>query len=730
MKITDFELFDETMNSIGAYLLIAPEKHPKYLLGRPTEDAVYEKRSTTPLRVTQHYVSALLAYGFPIDSKELRWAAEWFATPFPTDGSEVIDATEMTRLEGLLNLRPDDPGVKPRLEQLVRQRNGHHFEIEGTGTDSDEKRNSVFDTLWALKVLLMARSRNVLYKAINERAMLSSLNHMTRIANDDTHIALALRLHYQLGGKLNQEQTARLQDLLNSAETHLDVWGMQRPDMWERVRDIVSAMHERQVPHSVIEQSGQLNNVRKIVMNLCYVIESLAPLNHAFPEIEPILKRSLTLWWRQFHGANAPSNLSALFEEYHFLMIMCRTMVAIGSYAEEPLSALCWMPSLRKMSETFRANSWEDEEFITRTLREWIKVDVRTHKYLNLGLSEANVVRINPWLWSPMDNSQSNMLSKSLIVKYGPLEEINRERTNFEKLPPRIQGSFVQIPAPSYTDIHSQRGFVIMEDLDNYQTFYEIYDRLLKPDRPLIGAQLSAFLVDMHRGAIGTIDIASSNHLRDLYLLPMLQHIDFIAERMKEGDLFTKEDVERFQNTEQQLNDLIADIMRQQRFLRNFPLSYMHGDLHSRNIMIRPHPRNGSTRRFDFDFKLIDLESLRADGDAAHDAGQLLVDLNLLHLTGKPSLARPVYIKLDAMRDEILEAYLNFGHERKDETFGVRLELAKARALLRIAKGGAKRGEKYTQEREYMKAKDSVQLLQNLTEESISHLQEAQLALG
>jgi hypothetical protein len=731
MKITDFELFDETMNSIGAYLLVAPEKHPKYLLGKPTDSLISEKRSTPALRLTQHYVSALLAYGFPIDSKELRWAAEWFATPFPTDGSEVIDSIEMTKLEGLLNLHPDDPGVKSRLEQLVRQRNGHHFEIEGTGTDSDEKRNSVFDTLWSLKVLLMARSRNVLHKVMNERSMLSSLNHMTRIANDDTHIALALRLHYQLAGKLNQEQTGRLHDLLNSAETHLDVWGMQRPDMWERVKDIVSAMHQRQLPHSVIEQSGQINNVRKIVMNLCYVIESLAPLHHAFPEIEPLLKRSLAMWWRQFHGENAPSNIHSLFEsEYDFLMVMCRTMVAIGSYAEEPLSALCWMPSLRKMSETFRANSWEDEEFITRTLREWIKVDVRTHKYLNLGLSEANVVRINPALWSPMDSSQVNMLPKSLIVKYGPLEEINRERANFERLPARIQSSFVQIPAPSYTDIYSQRGFVIMEDLDHYQTFYEIYDRLLKPDRPLIGAQLSAFLIDMHRGEIGVTEMSSSNHLRDLYLLPMLQHIDFIAERMQEGDLFTQEDVDRFQTTEQQLNDLIADIMRQQRFLRHFPLSYMHGDLHSRNIMIRPHQRNGSTRRFDFDFKLIDLESLRDDGDAAHDAGQLLVDLTLLHLTGKPSLARPVYVKLDAMRDEILEAYLNFGHERKDDTFSIRLALGKARALLRIAKGGAKRGEKYVQERDYLKAKDSVQFLQNLTEESIAHLQEAQLALG
>ncbi len=718
------------MNSIGAYLLVAPERHPKYLLGRPADDAVYEKRSTPALRVTQHYVSALLAYGFPADSPELRWAAEWFATPFPNEHTEFIDQVEMTRLEGLLNLQPEHPGVQARLEQLVRQRNGYYFEIEGGGSENDQKRGSIFDTLWALKLLLMAHSKNVLHKIVPESVLASSLRHITRIANDDSHIALALRLHYQLAGKLNQEQTGLLRQLLKNAEMHHDVWGVQRPDAWDRIKDIVSAMHVRQVPRSLITQSNQMDSVRRIVLYLCYVIESLAPLHHAFPEIEPALKRALSLWWRQFGGENAPSNIRALFEsEYDFLMIMCRTLVAIGSYAEEPLSALCWMPSLRKMSETFRSHEWEEEENIIRTLREWITVEVHKHDSLNLGLSEARVVRITPAVWSPMDSTQNNLLPRSLIVKYGPLDEIDRERTNYARLPARIQGGFVQIPKPTYTDIKTQRGFVIMEDLDHYHTFFEIYDRVLRPDRPRIGAQLSAFLMDVHRGEIGTPETSSSNHLRDLYLLPMLMHIDFMAERVKVGLLYTAEDVERFEHAEQQISDLIADIMRQQRFLKNFPLSYMHGDLHSRNIMIRSRAHNGVSAYDNFDFKLIDLESLRPDGDTAHDAGQLLVDLKLLPLTDKRTLPRPIYSKLDQVRDELLEAYLDFGRERNDQHFEIRLSLARARALLRIAKGGAKRGEKLMLERD-PKARDEVHFLQNLTEESVQHLQQAQLILS
>lgn len=711
---------EETMTSIAAYLLVAHHRHPKFILGKP-EDHVIEARSNIRTRVTQHYTAALLAYGFTADTPELQWATEWFATPFPKNDRDVIDVLEMTRLEGLLNLRPDESSVMPRIHQLIKQKNDHYFEIDRA--DEQETPTPIFDTLWALKVLMLARRQGLMDGLITTAEMKSALNRITDIAVYDKDIALALRLQYELSGKLTRAQEEILKRLLKRSEQYGYVWGIHRQDMWERIRDIAEAMHNRQLTPNIIDHQGDA--FREMILNMCYVIENLAPLGDAYPEVIRVLEHSLNLWWRQFLGDNAPANIRTLFtKEYDYLMVMCRTLVAVGSYVGEPLSAICWLPSLRKMSQSFGNHEWEEAENIKRALRQWIDVELTEHLELKLGLSEANVVRIKPAVYNPMDENKDDLLRTSLIVKYGPVEEIDSERRNYSRLPGRIRQNFVSIPTASYTDTERQLAFVIMQDLNHYQTLYEIYDRLLKPDNPRLGGLLSEFLVNMHHGDGEQPAYSTHNHLREVYLLPMLQHLNFLAAHMQNRDIYTEEQITRFNYSEAHLGQLIAGIMQYQQQIHRFPLAYMHGDLHSRNIMIRSHQKQGGARRAEYDFKLIDLESMRSDGDTAHDAGQLIVDLNLLNIPGKKSLHRSVYVKLAEMQHELAQAYLNFAAERGDESFVLRLELGKARALLRIAKGRAKRNEKHLQRREYQQALAAVTEILNLTEESVDRLRE------
>ncbi|HEX2623552.1 MAG TPA: hypothetical protein VHL11_25505, partial [Phototrophicaceae bacterium] len=170
------------------------------------------------------------------------------------------------------------------------------------------------------------------------------------------------------------------------------------------------------------------------------------------------------------------------------------------------------------------------------------------------------------------------------------------------------------------------------------------------------------------------------------------------------------------------LNHLLAGVMQYQQQIQAFPLAYMHGDLHSRNIMIRTQQKSGIARHADHDFRLIDLESLRPDGDAAHDAGQLIVDLSLLPVTGKKNLHRSIYSKLADLEHELAGAYIGFAEERGDTSFVLRLKLAQARALLRIAKGQAKRSDQHLQRREYQQANYAVSELLNLAEASVDYL--------
>lgn len=721
---SDLPRFEETVPGFAAYLLIAGQKHPRLILGAPAGgDNVTEMRSTIRLRVTQHYTAALLGYGVPVDTPELRWATEWFATPFPRSSGGGMDASEMTRLEGLLNLRPQDAGVEARLHQLVQQRSGNYFELDRSD-DQPEPNSKVFDTLWALKLLMLARQKRQ-FDSISRKELRQLLTTMLEVADLDKDVTLALRLQYELLGRLDASHKKRVQELVRQAEAHQYVWGLD--DLaYEQMKDLIEAMDKRQLTPAVLDDHGDL--FREMVLNMCYVVENLAPLRQVMPELRAPLRQTMRLWWRQFQGKQAPVYLRTLFpHDYDYLMVMCRTLVAISAYVDEPLNSLCWLPTLRRMSDDFNTAEWEEKENVERALRQWIEIELGSPTHLRLGLSEANVVRISPEIYNPTDSKRTNLLRTSLIVKYGPIDQIERERQAHSNLPARIRGMFVNIPPDSYTDTANQRAFVIMQDLTHYETLYESFDRLLKGNPGRFTERLGSFLMDMHRGDREATEFCGVNHLRELYLLPMLQHLNFIAAHMQNRDVASPEDTDRFELIEQQMNELLALVMQHRRRLQPFPLAYMHGDLHSRNIMIRPRQKSGggNGRQAEYEFRLIDLENLRPDGDAVHDAGQLFVDLDLLRLTtNKRSLNRNIYEQVEQLRDTLVQVYADVAAGQGDDTFAIRLELAKARAQVRIAKGHAKRSGEHLKRGEYKQAGATLTDILHLTEGAVHYLQD------
>jgi hypothetical protein len=144
-----------------------------------------------------------------------------------------------------------------------------------------------------------------------------------------------------------------------------------------------------------------------------------------------------------------------------------------------------------------------------------------------------------------------------------------------------------------------------------------------------------------------------------------------------------------------------------------FPSAHMHGDLHLRNIMVYGLGLGKASSKLRF--KLIDLEFMRIDGDAAFDAGQLLIDIDLVSREEQRIDSQEELIQLKTILEQ---NYLSFGRQLEDETFALRIELAKARALLRIAKGKAKRGT------HFIKNNQTAQAGQ-ITKELIAHAHEA-----
>src|SRR5690606_836345 len=102
-------------------LIIEKEKlYPDLIYGSP------ERKPS--VRITMHYIMALLAYGFSANDVELVKGAEWFDKPFPKQRQDVIDTIEMNRLTVLLYLRPERETVKARLKQLIRQQANSQFD--------------------------------------------------------------------------------------------------------------------------------------------------------------------------------------------------------------------------------------------------------------------------------------------------------------------------------------------------------------------------------------------------------------------------------------------------------------------------------------------------------------------------------------------------------------------------------------------------------------------------
>ncbi|MFN8373445.1 MAG: phosphotransferase [Anaerolineae bacterium] len=684
MTLYELPDFEQTIADLVLDMLRAPRIHPELIL-TDAQDARGEVPGDS-VRLSYHYIRALLAYGFTADQEELADAAAWFASPFDAQRAR-IDTIEMNRLEALLNLRPGDDQVNPRLNQLIRQRTvDGYFDVGGSPD---------FDTLWALKVMTLAKEVGVLNGLMGQDDLKDWSGRIIRNNHRDKDMALALRLRYSLAGKFTAQQKRGLSSLMNSAKLHHGMWGLTNDTAW-----IAERMRQHELTPGEIADQREI--FREMIISTCYVIENLMPLAAQYPEILPSIRQAMTLWWGVFHGKDAVDVLRALFPmPYDYLLIVSRALVSLRAYTGKPLIQWGAAHLHRQMAQQqIKQTTSPDHENIRIALRNWLEVDLEAApRALRLGMSESNVVQVKPLVRNPMmpDDDAARLhipYASSLVVKYGPVEEINKERENYALLPATIRDCFVRVPQASYLDEERRRAYVIMSDLSHYQTVYEAISRVPQI-QDVLARELGYFLLHMHRGDARPPRSATWGLLWQLYLLPMQAHVERVFNYIRDNNLLDKKQKQPQANAIQRtLLDLIGNLVRYQQKLEDFPIAYMHGDLHTRNVMVRQlkRRRDDEFREQDheLDFKLIDLEKVRRDGDAALDAGELFVDLEIMmnSLRGN-SDRRPIQTLIDSLR----ATYEDFAGERRDPNFNTRVQLARARAIIRVAKGRTKAGE-------------------------------------
>jgi hypothetical protein len=681
---------DQTLFNLLLALLRAPREYPELILSQPT-DAAQNEPSSDSVRITHHYVAALLAVGYEIDDEELRYAWEWFTRlRFPREQVETIDVTEMNRLEGILALYPHNIGftrpdmaehVNSRIEKLLlqQQNRSEHFLI---GDDL------TFNTLWALKVLAMAHQRHLLDPNLMSEAELKSrIDKITKVPFRDKDLALALRLRYDLHNRnLNGAQKKALNTLIQVARNSRGVWDVRDNLQW-----LVNHMNDGQLVVGDVAKNREA--FRDMILSTCYVVENLNELMLQYPQGVGVLQHAMQLWWSVFNGENAAQKLQTLFPKpYDYLFILCRTIVSLSVYikphTEKPLRDQPVSHIYRTMAlEAGNSVESREKQSIRNALRSWIPLDtVGELQKLRLGVSGANVARITPRLGNPLNMREEIPFVRSLIVKYGLADEINLERAHYAQLPQAIQDCFVSIPQPSYIDPDDGRAYVIMSDLWDYHTLYEKIPSLMA--YPTLADELGPFLIRMHRGGGQITNSDQQMLLWQMYLLPMQENVSITFNFLRENapsDALQKSAYELLTK----LNDLLGGLVRKQLDFSEFPTAYMHGDLHTRNIMLRDlSTREQSEFGRSLDFKLIDLEKFDSTGDAALDIGELLVDIEIA--LNKLSQHDPNRRLLHTLSERLALSYLDFAAERGDTLFATRVQLGKARALLRISKARTK----------------------------------------
>ena len=713
-KLPDLE---QTVGDLVLDLLRAPRRFPEMVRSA----SVNPQGDIAPdaVRVTQHYVAGLLAYGFDVSNAEMQETTLWFATDFPSEHRQRVDSVEMTRLEALLLLDAPEDYILPRLEQLARQRtvSGDHFVIEGRGSD--------FDTLWSLKVLQLADQRGILNGLVDHNQLRQLAGRVIAGTPLDKDLALALRLRRDLAGTLRQTQLQSLERLLRVAERTGGVWGLDQDMLW--VSDYM-----RQQNLTAGDVAAHRDVLREMILSTCYVIENLMPLVEDYPAAEDVLRGAMELWWGVFQGRNAVSMLQNLFPApYDYLMILTRTLVAVRAYVGEPLIQWGAAHVHRKLAEHEMEQATNpDRDSIREALRNWLRVDLEDEpERLRLGMSDSDIVRVKPHVWNPMVTDDSGRLhipyADSLIVKFGPLAEVERERDNYRRLPNSIRNCFATVPEPTYTDDRG-RAFMIMQDLNRYRTLDETLWRVPQ-SRAAINAELGPFLLWMHEGQIRKVTTAPYGLLWELYLLPMQEHIGRIFAYIQDNGLLEQRKLENAHELKQRLLNLMGELVTHQLRLEGFPIAYMHGDLHSRNIMVRKlRQRERAEDDHELDFRLIDLEKFRLDGDAAMDGGELLADLRLaMHSLKGASDRRP----LEDLIATVEATYRELAHHRGDDLFPVRMQLAQARSLIRVAKGRTKAGQAALRESRRSPAINVAYEVLDLAAEAVLHLENVLNAL-
>ena len=374
-----------------------------------------------------------------------------------------------------------------------------------------------------------------------------------------------------------------------------------------------------------------------------------------------------------------------------------------------------WSDTLAASEAEQRQEQAQMEAEFVDLIRHSIRVQLSEPQRITGTRARGEVYRLRFGLTTESTDERGAPLSTPrdtlrLIVKKGPAHVLAQAVQRYNDLPDPLQRLFAR-----HADLAAGPGpgYLIMQDLAEMQPLSEVLAQLDRPvvlaeERHQVVAEVAGSVADILHGLHGFDRRPSliDHQLDVVYLAPMALALERLAQPLAFPELQAWLDTPPVVNGQhyQPLEHYLHAIRRERARLEPRSLGYLHGDCHSRNIMLT---RDRGEARF------VDIETLTTAQDYVVDYGLLLEDVAIYQslpyaaergrvswdeITAGSSdndpdapqdwLTYPAFPRSEAVvgfQQELLRHMQNFAAELDDANWQPRLWLATARGLLLLA---------------------------------------------
>lgn len=275
------------------------------------------------------------------------------------------------------------------------------------------------------------------------------------------------------------------------------------------------------------------------------------------------------------------------------------------------------------------------EQELERILRSTFEINIGTQEILSGERSQNKVLRVRFGFKTDAttdtgDHAWQDKNALSLIIKTGSVESLQRAIQSYQELEPDLKRYFADHTAsmPPVSNNPHAPWYLLMEDLGKTQLFSRVINSL---DEPRLSEMARASLTRAARAAAEAfqaihrkyqrISAATTNHTERLYILPLTQSIDFLCEQSHFPKLknYVDDGFEGNGISYRRLTTILVTLKSfEKEILRPPFLSKIHGDAHTRNIMLTA-DLNAA--------KFVDVETLAVGQDYLMDYALLLEDI-------------------------------------------------------------------------------------------------------